>query len=74
MPRKEKGYYTYSLRLEESNINKEVNIYKEGARSPSKSGYEMLKLIIQCTWFEVMIIVVQVGAVKIYAAALEALR
>ncbi len=33
----------------------------------------MLKLSIQCTWFEVMIIVVQVGAVKIYAAALEAL-
>jgi hypothetical protein len=34
----------------------------------------MLKLSIQCTWFEVMIVVVQVGAVKIYAAALEALR
>jgi hypothetical protein len=32
----------------------------------------MLKLIIQ--WVEVVIIVVQVGGVKIYAAALEALR
>ncbi len=28
-PRKEKGYYTYSLRLEESNINKEVTFLKQ---------------------------------------------
>jgi hypothetical protein len=35
----------------------------------------MLKLSIPCTRFEVIIVVVQVGAVKIYvAAAVEALR
>jgi hypothetical protein len=34
----------------------------------------MLKLSISCTRFEVIIVVVHVGAVKIYAAAMEALR
>jgi hypothetical protein len=34
----------------------------------------MLKLSIQCTRFEVIIVVVHVGAEKIYVAAVEALR
>jgi hypothetical protein len=34
----------------------------------------MMKLSIQCTSFEVIIVVVQVGAVKIYVAAMEALK
>jgi hypothetical protein len=34
----------------------------------------MLKLSIQCTRFEVVIVAVQVGAVKIHAAAMEAIR
>jgi hypothetical protein len=33
----------------------------------------MLKLSIQCTRFEVIIVVVHVGAAKIYVAAVEAL-
>jgi hypothetical protein len=34
----------------------------------------MLKLGIECTRFEVIIVVVQVGAVKIYVSAVEAVR
>jgi len=34
----------------------------------------MLKISIQCTRFEVIIVVVHVGVVKIYVAAAEALR
>jgi len=34
----------------------------------------MLKLSIQCTRFEVIIVIVHVGVVKIYAAAVDALR
>jgi hypothetical protein len=34
----------------------------------------MLKLGIECTRFEVIIVVVHVGAVKIYLAAVESLR
>ncbi len=45
---------------------------KEG--SFNKSEYEMLKLSIECTRFKVIIVVVHVGAVKIYVAAVEALR
>jgi hypothetical protein len=34
----------------------------------------MLKISVQCTRFEVTIVVVHVGVVKIYVAAVEALR
>jgi hypothetical protein len=34
----------------------------------------MLKISIQCTRFEVIIVVEHVGVVKIYVAAVEALR
>jgi hypothetical protein len=39
-----------------------------------KSQYEMLKLSILCTRFRLIIVVVQVGAVKIYVAGVEALK
>ncbi len=39
-----------------------------------KSGYEMLKLSISYTRFEVIIVRVQVRALKMYAAAVEAFR